>query len=236
MKTGVMQPYLFPYLGYWQLVYVVDQFILLDDVNYIKRGYINRNRILFHGEACLLTLPLDHPSQNKLIKDTKICNEKKNVSNILSVIKQAYHRAPEFNEVFPVIEDILQYNTLDLTEFIQNSLIAISHYLGIHTDFIRSSHIGLGKDLRGEERIIEICKRCGTNLYINPAGGRGLYSKVHFENAGMKLLFIDMCHDKINYGQFGNEFIDNLSIIDVMMFNNKHKISELLQSFRLNEE
>ncbi len=103
-----MQPYLFPYLGYWQLVYVVDQFILLDDVNYIKRGYINRNRILFHGEACLLTLLLDHPSQNKLIKDTKICNEKKNVSNILSVIKQAYHRAPEFKEVFPVMEDILR--------------------------------------------------------------------------------------------------------------------------------
>ena len=114
MKLGIMQPYFFPYLGYWQLINAVDTFVLLDDVNFIMRGYINRNSILVNKKQNLFTIPLDKPSQNKLIKDTKLKFDAKTKNNFIKTIDLAYKKAPEYNKFYPVLEEIINNQTEDL--------------------------------------------------------------------------------------------------------------------------
>jgi hypothetical protein len=104
MKIAIMQPYLFPYIGYWQLINMVDEFILLDDVSFITRGYINRNSILLNGKDYLFSIPSNKPSQNKLIKDTQLKFFDKDKINFLKTINMAYKKAPYFHNAYPVIE------------------------------------------------------------------------------------------------------------------------------------
>lgn len=97
MKLAIMQPYFFPYLGYWQLINAVDKFVLLDDVNFIMRGYINRNSILLNGKSYLFSLPLEKPSQNKLINDSKLNFQHNDREKLLKTIQLAYKKSPFFN-------------------------------------------------------------------------------------------------------------------------------------------
>ena len=235
MKLAITQPYLFPYIGYWQLIAAADRFVLLDDVNYIKKGFINRNRILYGNSDHQFTISLDHPSQNNLIMDSKLSADPESRMNFLRLVQDAYRHAPYYDAVYPIIERVMTNNELDLTEFIFYSIRETAAYLGVKTEFTKSSLVEKDPALRAQDRIIAICKKLDADTYINPAGGRELYDQETFAANGLQLYFIDMKQDMVRYKQFAVPFIENLSIIDVMMFNSVEEIGELLKYYELNE-
>lgn len=234
MKIGIMQPYFMPYIGYWQLINAVDKFVLLDDVNYIMRGYINRNHILLNGRLYRFTIPIEKASQNKLICETKLNFPKSKKHDLLKTVCSAYKKAPYYEQVMPLIEDIINSEETDLTKFIWYSIEKIAGYLHIYTQVSISSQLDKNQDLKAEARIIEICERLGADIYINPCGGRSLYCRSHFEQKGIKLFFLDTKKENIIYQQYQNEFVQNLSIIDVLMFNSVQAIKIFLDEYILN--
>ena len=228
MKVAIMQPYFFPYIGYWQLINMANTFVIYDDVNYIKRGFINRNYLLQNQQLQLFTLELISASQNKNINAILIGS---NTSKILRTIKHNYTKAPHFDIVYPLIENIFCSNEKNLSQFLGNSLEKISEFLEINTDFLYSSNINNDKSLQAQDRLIEMSQLLGTTDYINTIGGIELYNKDDFRKAGINLSFIKT--KNIEYKQYKNEFVQNLSIIDVMMFNSKQEIKQMLNEFEL---
>lgn len=235
MKTAIMQPYIFPYIGYWQLINAVDTFVLLDDVNFIMRGWINRNNILLNGKSHLISLPLEKPSQNKLISETKLKLDDKTRENLLKTIFLAYKKTPFFSEVYPLVEDIITNKEENLTKFLLYSFEKISQYMEFKTKFLISSKIEKDNTLKAQERIIEICKKLNTKTYINLPGGKNLYNEDKFREAGIELKFIQPDLESIKYTQLSNDFITNLSFLDVLMFNNRSKINQFLKNYSLDE-
>jgi hypothetical protein len=231
MKLGIMQPYLFPYIGYFQIINAVDKYILFDDVNYIKKGWINRNRILLNGKEFLFTIPLETTSQNKLICDMNLFNENKWKSKFLKTVDTAYKRAPFFNKVYPLIEQIIKFDELKLAPFISNSIIQICSYLKIDTPIISSSIHYNTAHLKGQDKILEICRIEKCNVYINPVGGIGIYQRETFEKQDIRLLFLKS--KPLIYNQIIKEFIPSLSVIDVIMFNGTDKCAQYLNEFEL---
>lgn len=231
MKLAIMQPYFFPYIGYFHLIYAVDNFVVYDDVNFINKGWINRNFILFNNDKKLLSLSLVKATQNKLINEISIFEPEKSAEKILNLISISYKKAPFYKDVFPLLEEIMFYKEDNLSIFLQNNIKKICEYLDIHTKILVSSQIEKNNDLKGQEKILEICKKLNTDNYINPIGGVELYDKQNFQNNNIILNFIKT--EGIAYPQFKNEFIANLSIIDVLMFNSKEKVHEMLKNYIL---
>lgn len=233
MKIAIMQPYIFPYIGYFQLINAVDKFIFYDDVNYIKRGWINRNQILINGEAKLFTIPLIKASQNKLIKEINIGLNEKWTKQFLSTLEFNYKKAPYFKETFELVERVLNYNATSISDMAINSNIVIAEYLSLTTSFEVSSKLYSNtKGMAKADRLIEICKINNAIDYINPSGGNVLYDKEYFLEKGVSLYFID--NKIIPYQQFNNDFVGGLSMIDLLMFNNKNEIIEMLNQYQLN--
>lgn len=228
MRLAIMQPYFFPYIGYWQLLNLVDLFVIYDDVNFIKKGYINRNSILINGKAQLINLELVGASQNKLINEIHVGKNKK---KLLKTIELNYKKAPYFDNAFAIIHDILENDEENLAKFIGYSLQKISGYIGITTEFIYSSNIENKDNKRSQDRIIQIASMTNASHYINPRGGMELYDKKTFLNNNIDLSFIESI--PIKYKQFNNTFEPNLSIIDVMMFNKKTEINAALIGYKL---
>lgn len=229
-----MQPYIFPYIGYWQLIDAVDIFVILDDVNYIMRGFINRNEILLNGKRYRFSIPIKKASQNRLIMDTKLNFSQQKKDDFLKTMENAYRKAPYFDLIMPMIRNIINYNEDDLTEFILNSINMIMEYLNIHTKILISSRLDKNNNLKAESKILEICKCIEADTYINPRGGRELYHHEVFEKEGISLFFLEPNMDQIKYNQNGDSFEDYLSIIDILMFNNKKVIEKYLGAYSLN--
>ena len=228
MKLAIMQPYFLPYIGYFQLINAVDTFVLYDDVNFINKGYINRNSILLNNKAHLFTLELIGASQNKLINQIAIGDNK---NKILKTLEHSYKKAPFFKDSFEIIEKIFLNNETNIARFIGDSLVNICNYLEIKTKIIYSSDIEKNNNLKGQAKILEICKILNAKKYINPIGGLELYNKSDFEKEALNLNFIKT--KPITYKQFNNDFVANLSIIDIMMFNSKNDIKKMLKMFDL---
>jgi len=229
MKLAIMQPYIFPYIGYFQLINAVDKFVILDDVNYINKGWINRNNILVNGKANLFTIPLKDASQNKLINEITISDEIKWQSKFLRTIELNYKKAPCFDNAFPVVAEILNSGINKITGLNYYSIIRINEYLGIHTEIVSTSSVYLNAGLKGQDRIIDICIKEKATDYINPIGGLELYSKEEFGKNNLNIQFIKT--GNVVYEQFKNEFIPWLSIIDVMMFNSPEGIKDILNQY-----
>ena len=223
MRIAIMQPYFFPYLGYWQLINAVDTFVIYDDVNFIKQGYINRNNILQKQRAHLFTLQLIGASPNKKINDIKIGG---NSNKLLRTIKQNYSKAPFYKDVFPVLEEILNNEEKELSKFLGFSLVKIAKYLNIDTKFLYSSDIKNDKTFKAQDRLIEISMILNATSYLNLIGGIELYDKEVFFQNNINLSFLKS--SKISYKQFNNEFVPNLSIIDILMFNDKDYVKNML--------
>jgi len=228
MTLAIMQPYLFPYIGYWQLINAVDTFVIYDDVNFIKKGYINRNSILVNGQSQLFTLELIGASQNKLVNEIEIGN---NSTKTLKTIELSYKKASYFDTVYPIIENILNQDEKNLAKFVGYSLEQISNYLDIDTKFIYSSNIEKDNTFKAQEKILNICKTLNAKKYINAIGGQELYNKEIFKQNGIKLNFLKT--ELVEYKQFKNDFVPFLSIIDILMFNSKNDIKEMLKKFEL---
>ncbi len=231
MKLAIMQPYFFPYLGYFQLINAADVFVIFDDVNYINKGWINRNNILVNGKTNLITLPLKEANQNKLIKDVELFDDSRNIEKLLKTIEFNYKKAPFFELIHPIITDIMTSKLDNISAFNLNAITTICNYLDISSKIIPSSVIYNNADLKAQNRILDICKQEKATQYINPIGGIEIYTKELFENTGIELNFIKT--NFIEYKQFKNEFIPGLSIIDVLMFNSKEKTKEMLVHFKL---
>ncbi|MDQ7062053.1 MAG: WbqC family protein [Sulfurimonas sp.] len=228
MTLAIMQPYLFPYIGYWQLISAVDTFVIYDDVNFIKKGYINRNSILSNGQAQLITLELIGASQNKLINEIKIGNNSK---KLLTTIERSYSKAPYFKDIFPMIKDILIQNEKNLAKSIGYSLEKISNYLEMDTKFIYSSDIEKDNSLHAQDKILDICSKLEVTNYINAIGGKELYHKDKFQKSEINLNFLDT--ELMEYKQFKKEFVPYLSIIDIMMFNSIEEIKKMIKNYQL---
>ncbi len=233
MKIGIMQPYFFPYMGYWQLIHAVDEYVVFDDVNYIKRGWINRNAILVSGRRQQINLHICAASQSRLIKETETAQTEEENNRLLKTIKMAYRKAPYFVDVYPLIEDILNYESKNLSCFLLYQLRQVCHYLNIITPLILSSDIPKREGIYGEDKIIGICKSRKASHYINAIGGRALYHHEKFTRQGIKLQFLQSDH--IIYDQSGNEFVPDLSIIDVMMFNSPERIMDFLNMYQFTD-
>lgn len=215
MKLAIMQPYFFPYIGYWQLLHGVDRFVIYDDVNYIKGGWINRNRILINGKPRYISVPLYHASPNKRICDISLQSSHAWRRKIIKTIINTYQKSPFFSVIFPVLEKMISYETDSLVDYLAQHLKTLATYLGINTEFVVTSRCYQNHDMAGQERIIDICKREGATTYINPQGGQTLYDTETFQNAGIDLQFIVM--QQIPYKQRTAEFVPYLSIIDALM-------------------
>lgn len=226
-----MQPYLFPYIGYFQLINSVDKFVLLDDVNFINKGWINRNKILINGKATWLTFPLENASQNKLIKDIRVVADFKWQSKILKTVEQAYKKAPSFQDVFPIISQIITSEQKLISDIIYSSLLQFSEYLNIDTYLVASSIIYNNRHLKAQDKIIDICQQELAGQFINPAGGKSLYDKEAFKQRQISLKFIKPAIS--DYRQQTSGFVPGLSMIDVLMFNNKEQVRQMLQHYTL---
>lgn len=226
MRIGVMQPYVFPYIGYFQLIRDVDVFVVFDDVSFRKRSWINRNRILLNNSDYLFSMELEKASSLKKINEIHVGN---NRETLLKTIRHAYSHAPHYNEVMPLIEDLMRHEERQLALYLTHQLKSISRYLGLHTRFVLSSDITKDNDLKAQEKILDICKALGANSYSNAIGGQHLYCAHYFAEQGIDLKFIES--DYIKYRQFGAEFIPWLSIIDVIMFNSTVQIRTMLDAY-----
>ena len=231
-KVAIMQPYLFPYLGYFQFIQAVDIFVFYDDVNFIKKGWINRNNILINKNKKLFSVPLLEISQHKTINETKIAYEHKDFKKILKSISLAYAKAPFYKEVMPVIEVVFERHYNSIAEMAEASVKQVASYLKLDRTFCNSSRdFPETKGLEKADRLIAISKKIGVVNYVNAPGGKILYEKPYFKESGVELLFIE--NQLSTYKQFDNEFVSGLSIIDVLMFNGKDTIKQQLQNYKL---
>lgn len=228
MTFGIMQPYLFPYIGYYQLINAVETFLIYDDVNYIKQGWINRNRILMNGVPIFFTLGLKGASSFKKICDVEIGG---NREKLQKTIVQAYKKAPFFEAVFPMVKEILELSESNLSRFVTHSILSITEFLGIKTRIEISSEKRLFPELNGQERVLAICGAYEATDYLNAIGGKDIYSKEAFADRGIALNFLKT--GKIEYQHFAPEFIPNLSIIDVLMHTPPELVNEFLLRFNL---
>lgn len=227
MKTiAIMQPYFLPYIGYFQLMAAVDRFVVFDDVHYINRGWINRNRLLLNGEAHIFTVPLSGASQNKLICDIELVNDDGWRDRLLRTIRQAYAKAPCYAQVAVLIEGIIRHPVCRLDEFLLHSLREIAGYLELPTEIVASSRSYGNQELRGQERILDICRQEGAQRYVNAIGGEALYERARFSEQGVELKFLRS--RPLSYAQGGSEFVPWLSVLDVLMFNPQPQVRLLL--------
>ncbi|KAA5536252.1 WbqC family protein [Taibaiella lutea] len=234
MKIAIMQPYVFPYIGYFQLIKEVDKFIFYDDVNFIKKGWINRNRILSNGTDFMFTIPLENVSQFSKIKDIDIDTVNFIVwkNKFLKTIEINYKKAPYFVEVFKLISEVMDLNgKYSISDLAIKSVIKVLEYLKIETPLILSTTKYDNNHFSGQQRILDICKYEGADHYINPIGGKELYDSDFFKGDNILINFIKT--KEIKYNQFKHPFVSGLSVIDVLMFNNKSEINNLLLEFEL---
>jgi hypothetical protein len=226
MIVGAMQPYLFPYIGYYQLANKVDMFVFLDDVNFINKGWINRNNILVNKQKYVFTIPLSQVSQNKLIKDVEV-DSKKQIEKVLKTIQQSYQKAKYFSSVFPVVKQVL-LGYSGINEMAQASIIDVFGYLGKNLSFESSTLSHPKNGLASEERIISICENLRATKYVNAIGGTELYQKDSFSKKSIELKFLKTHLANIKYSQFSGDFVPGLSMIDVMMHNSREEILKFL--------
>ena len=229
-----MQPYLFPYIGYFQLIHAVDRYVIYNDVAFMKNGWINRNNILVGGHAHLFAVPLQDQSSFKLINE--VCTDERGYdrwrSKFLRTLQQAYAKAPQLGPTMDLVERVLLPGATRIGEIAFHGIREVNKYLGIKTVLIPSSTIYDNKHLSGQDRVLDICAKENATHYINAQGGVALYDRESFRSQGLKLSFIKP--KLVPYNQFKGPFVPGLSIIDVLMFNTAEHATAMLDGYELN--
>lgn len=226
-----MQPYFMPYIGYFQLIAAVDLFIVYDDVKYTKKGWINRNRLLQEGRAATFTLPLKGDSDRLEVRQRELAADFRR-DKLLNQLRNAYRRAPCFAQTFPLIEQIVRHDDVNLFGFLHHSIARTCAHLGTTTPIELSSAIAIDPGLKAQDRVLALCRAVGATTYVNASGGTELYAAPAFRRRGIDLKFIRP--GPLEYGQFGDPFVPWLSIIDVMMFNPPAAIqAHIVNAYRL---
>ena len=218
MRLAIMQPYFVPYIGYFQLMSAVDKIVLLDDVNFINAGWINRNRILAKGQPHWLTLPLAKASQNRLINEIEIVDDHLWKRKAMRTIGLSYRNAPFVEQALPFLSSLLKEARGSLSVFLSWHLVQVATLIGIDTRIEPTSTIYPKEHRRGQDRILDICHREGATSYVNLPGGKNLYDAGLFASVGIDLLFLQPNLKKLPL-QHGGDEGPSLSIIDLLMFN-----------------
>lgn len=233
MILGIMQPYLFPYIGYFQLINAVEKFVIYDDVNFIRQGWINRNRILLNGNAHLFTVPVKSISSFKAINEVEIDQKSFPQWKIkfFKTFDAAYKKSPHYKEISAVVTDVFEAQVRTINEMASKSIFTIAEYLNLPTHFVLSSSIYNNVHLKAQERVLDICLQEKASTYINAKGGCELYSKKVFAKNRITLKFVST--GSICYKQFSEPFVPHLSIIDVLMFNSKEYVNQFLNCYEL---
>jgi len=225
--AAVMQPYFFPYLGYFQLIQRSKIFVILDNVQFIKGGWIHRNKILDKsGRELEISIPTSDSSNRRLISSLKI-HENFSRLKTLEKIERCYGRAKHFGEAMALIEPLLMFESNSLVEYLENSIKALAQQLGSKTAFIRSSDLIIDDTSSPSGRITEICKRVQVSAYLNLPGGRSIYDSSNFSPEGISLSFLSP--ELIEYEQFGSSFAASLSILDPLMHAGIEATAEMTQ-------
>lgn len=231
-RLAIMQPYVFPYIGYFHLIEAGRMMVFYDDVNYIKKGWINRNRILLNDAAHLFTVPIKDASQNRLINQTTPCISAKWKDAFFKQLNFGYRKAPYYSAVIDRIVSVFEPEYGNIADLAIHSILTTYDYLGLKFNHAKSSICASGtQGLEKADRLMEITKALGFSRYVNAHGGVNLYSKDDFRSKGIELNFVKS--NAIAYQQFSDVFIPDLSIIDVLMFNSKETIIELFASYTL---
>ena len=215
VKLAIMQPYFMPYIGYLQLMAAVDRFVLFDDVGFINRGWINRNRILVGGREHMITIPLRAASQNLLINQIAVSDDVAWRGKLLKTIDQSYRKAPFHAETMPLVQDIVGCPDPMLAPFLRHSLSALHAWLDLPCQLVATSAHYDNQHLKGAQRIVDICRQEQASVYVNAPGGRDLYAPADFAAHGIALRFLKPRLDV--YDQGTAPFTPGLSIIDVLM-------------------
>lgn len=228
-----MQPYFFPYIGYFQLMASVNKFVVYDNIQFTKKGWIQRNRILINGNDNYISLPIKKDSDYLNVNERFLADSfQTERAKLKRQIQGAYAKAPFYKYIYPIIEEIIDFNETNLFDYLFNSLENIRQFLDINVDLEKSSNLNINiEEYKGQDKVLAICNTLKANTYINAIGGIALYDKLEFQRHGINLHFIKS--KDIRYAQFNHNFVPSLSIIDVMMFNNKDRVKELLNEYEL---
>jgi len=229
--VAVMQPYLFPYIGYFQLINESDVFVFYDDVDFIKQGWINRNRILINGDDHTFTIPCHNASSNEKIKNVLVHKDWKS-NKLLKKIKITYSNAKNFDKSFPTIKEVLNNRKNKISELAQKSVKLVCNHLSLDTDFYKSSKLPVDSSLGRAERLIKLTKHFAADTYVNMEGGEDLYSRSNFTSEGVNLKFLEPSFPK--YDQYGHDdFEPGLSIIDIIMNNSNKEVNKMISKYKL---
>ena len=224
---GIMQPYFLPYIGYFQLIAAVDEFVLYDNIKYTKKGWINRNRFLLNDQDSTFTLPLHKASDGLDVCERELA-EAFNRKKLLNQLRGAYSKAPHFDSVFPLIDRVVRYPDNNLFRYVHHSVAQVCAHIGIDTPITLSSTVAIDHGLKARAKVMALCKALEAEVYINPIGGIDLYAHEDFAAEGLELTFHKA--RPCEYAQFGDVFVPWLSIVDVLMFNSMDLVRDLINS------
>jgi hypothetical protein len=234
LRLSIMQPYIFPYIGYFHLINSSDKIVFCDDVTYIKQGWINRNRIISNNAPLFFSVPIQEKSSLKLIKNTLVKNDTFPIWRIkfLKTIKYSYSKAPNFEPSYKLIDSVLNSDFDSISDLAINSITSIYDYLGLEINYLKSSLISPNcEGIDKIDRVANITKGLGYNKFINPIGGKDLYSKKVFKQRDVDLYFVKSM--PLTYKQFNSKHIEWLSIIDIIMFLNKEEIINKFSAYNI---
>jgi hypothetical protein len=230
MKLAIMQPYLFPYAGYYSLVASVDKFVFYDDVDFIKGGWINRNRLILSGDVRYFTVPLSGASSNQKINQVGFQSRSQWERKLMASINQSYAKAPYLAQCLELIVDVFDTDATDIATLAKRSVEKVSCYLGLSTEFVQTSARYDNSHLRGADRVVDICIKEKAGVYMNLPGGRALYDSAHFQSSDIVLEFLES--PLRAYPQFGEDFVAGLSVLDMLMFNDAVSCRHLIAGAR----
>ena len=234
MILAANQPYFLPYLRYWQLIRCADLFLLADDYDFIRSGWVNRNRILVNGRPQFFRMEVHSNRESRLIRDRRLVDCPEALRSKLRTLDMAYHKAPFFAEGYALAQRILLYPGRGMLPFLEHSIREVCAYLDIRTPIGHTSDLEGNSLLRREERIYDQCRRVGADTYVNLPGGRALYDPASFSRQGIRLRFLDS--PLRPYPQGKGPFVPGLSILDAIMFNPPEMLQAMLGDYTLSDE
>ncbi len=229
MKLGVMQPYFLPYIGYFDLINYTDKWVVFDTVQYIRHGWINRNRIMHPKDGWqYIVVPLKKHARSTEIKDIEVANDNSWKERIIGQLYHYKKKAPFFNETIVFVQGCLATNETSLSRLNAFTLSKACAYLGIYLDleFFSEMNLKLGTVEGSGEWALQISEAIGAEEYVNPSSGFALFDNQKFRNSNIKLTFRNLLTFEYTCSRY--EFIPNLSIVDLLMWNEPEKIKKYL--------
>lgn len=232
MKLGIMQPYFFPYLGYFDLIARTDRWVVFDIVQYNNKSWMNRNRILHPRKGWqYINVPVARAPRGTPIYDIRIKDRDAALNRLLGQIDHYRKHAPYFRQVQDLVQKTFMSPSDRLVDINVAGLRTVCDYLGLNFDADLCSEMDLNLDNieHSGQWALGIAVQMGASEYINPPGGRSIFNKTEWEDASIRLTFAEMI--EFTYDCHPYEFVQNLSILDVLMWNEPQKVVTILNEY-----